>query len=170
MINRHKNPLWPQLANNRLMVSLICDGFHLRDEEIVVFFKVKGSENTIITSDVTHFAALLPGQYIIEDNETIELTAQGKLYSPAKNVLYGSALPVSRGVVHMMNITGCSLADAIHMASANPAKLYKLTDRGSLTPGKRADIILFAIGGQKLEIMRTYVAGELVFDASEHTH
>jgi len=165
MINRHDNPLWPQLANNQLKASLICDGFHLRDEEIAVFFKAKGIENTIITSDVTRFATLPPGVYKNEDGETVELTKEGMLRYPAQNVLFGSVLPVSRGVVHMMEVTGCTLADAIRMASANPARLYGLNDRGTIEPGKRADLILFEIGESELMIKKTFVEGKLVYEA-----
>jgi len=167
MINRHNNPLWPQLANDQLMASIICDGFHLRDEEIVVFYKVKGTEKTIITSDVTSFASLPPGEYKNEEGETIELTKEGMLRYPAQNVLYGSASPISRGVTHIMKVTGCSLGEAVQMASTNPAKLYGLTDRGSIEPGRRADLILFELGNSELTIRKTYVAGNLVYDSSK---
>jgi N-acetylglucosamine-6-phosphate deacetylase len=167
MINRHENPLWSQLANNQLMISIICDGFHLRDEEIATFYKVKGPEKTIITSDVTKFATLPHGQYINEDGETVELTVDGILRYPAQNVLFGSVLPVSRGVVHIMEVTGCTLADAIRMASTNPAELYRLNDRGKLEPGRRADIILFTVGERELQIEKTFVAGQLVYDVSK---
>jgi N-acetylglucosamine-6-phosphate deacetylase len=167
MINRHDNPLWPQLANDQLMASIICDGFHLRDEEIAVFYKVKGAEKTIITSDVTSFATLPPGLYKNEDGETVELTKEGMLRYPAQNVLFGSVLPISRGVVHIMEVTGCTLGEAIRMASTNPAKLYGLTDRGSIEPGKRADLILFTIGDRELSIKKTYVNGTLVYDTSK---
>jgi len=167
MINRHDNPLWQQLANDQLMASIICDGFHLRDEEISVFYKVKSPEKTIITSDVTSFATLAPGNYINEDGDTIELTKEGMLRYPKQNVLYGSASPISRGVAHIIKVTGCSLGKAIQMASTNPAKLYGLTDRGIIEPGKRADLILFSIGEQELNIKKTYVAGNLVFEVSE---
>ncbi|HBE42779.1 MAG TPA: hypothetical protein DDW27_16565, partial [Bacteroidales bacterium] len=73
MLNRHINPLWPQLADDRLMISIIGDGFHLNPEEIRVFYKVKGPENTIITSDVTHYASLKPGTFLTSEGETIEL-------------------------------------------------------------------------------------------------
>ncbi|MFW6100853.1 MAG: hypothetical protein ACOC90_05655 [Bacteroidota bacterium] len=33
MIHRHNNPLWPQLAEERLTPSIIADGCHLTDEE-----------------------------------------------------------------------------------------------------------------------------------------
>jgi DNA-binding Lrp family transcriptional regulator len=28
-INRHHNPIWPQLSNDRITASVIADGFHL---------------------------------------------------------------------------------------------------------------------------------------------
>lgn len=167
MINRHENPLWPQLANDGLIASIICDGFHLRDEEIKVFYKVKGPDKTIIISDVTSFAGLPPGEYKNEEGEIIELTPEGMLRYPVQNVLYGSASPISIGVVHIMKVTGCQLSDAIRMASTNPAELYGMTDRGAIEPGKRADLILFTLGNRELEIKKTYVAGELVFQAEK---
>ncbi len=163
MINRHINPLWPQLSNDDLMISIICDGFHLLPEQIRVFFKTKGVQNTILTSDVTSYAALEPGQFKTETGETIELTKEGKLFYPAQNVLYGSASPITKGIGHVMKVTGCSLENAIQMASSNPSQLYGLNDRGKLDVGKRADLILFTIDDFDLNIRETYVNGKLVF-------
>ena len=165
MINRHNNPLWPQLSNDNLMISIICDGFHLLPEEIRVFYKVKGPEKTILTSDVTMYAGLVPGTYETQTGETIELTKEGRLYYPAQNVLYGSASPIIKGVGHIIEVTGCSLADAITMASSNPAKLYNLNDRGTLEAGKRADLILFTLEDFKINIKKTFVNGEMVYSA-----
>jgi N-acetylglucosamine-6-phosphate deacetylase len=164
MINRHRNPLWPQLANDDLMISIICDGFHLLPEEIKTFYAVKGPERTIITSDVTSYAALEPGEYTTDTGETIELTEDGMLRYPAQNVLYGSASPITKGVGHIMEVTGCTLADAVQMASTNPAKLYGLDDRGKLEPGMRADIILFNLENSEVKVQKTYVEGELVYE------
>jgi len=166
MINRHRNPLWPQLANDGLTASIICDGFHLLPEEISVFYKVKGPDKTIIVSDVTSYAALEPGEYKTQTGETIELTKDGMLRYPAQNVLYGSASAITKGVGHIMEVTGCSLADAIQMSSTNPAKLNGLNDRGLLEPGKRADIILFTLDDFKVNIQKTYVSGKLVYNAT----
>jgi N-acetylglucosamine-6-phosphate deacetylase len=164
MINRHINPLWPQLSDDRLMISIICDGFHLTPEEIRVFYKVKGPEKTIIISDVTSYAGLAPGEYITSTGDTIELTAEGKILYPAQKVLYGSASPVIKGTGHIMEVTGCSLKQAIRMASTNPAILFGLQDRGKIKPGMRADIILFTLNNYKFEILKTIVAGEVVYE------
>ncbi len=164
MINRHNNPLWPQLADDRLMISIICDGFHLRPEEIKTFWRAKGTNGTMITSDVTSYAALPPGEYKTPHGETIELTPEGLLHYPAQKVLYGSASPITKGVGHIMKVTGCSLQEAIQMASTNQANLYGLDDRGVLESGKRADIILFTIDDFKVNIKKTIVNGHVVYE------
>lgn len=164
LINRHLNPIWPQLADDRLMISFICDGFHLPSEVIQVFYKVKGADNIIITSDITSYAGLPPGEYKIKTGETIIKTPDGNLrFSGQEGGLYGSASPITKGVGHIMKVTGCNLGKAIQMASSNPARLHNLNDRGKLEPGKRADIILFTMDDFNMKIKKTIVEGKIVF-------
>jgi N-acetylglucosamine-6-phosphate deacetylase len=163
-INRHDNPLWPQLADDRLKASIICDGFHLRQEEVQVFFKTKGRDGIVLTSDVTRYAGMKPGPYKTSDGNTIELTPEGKIQYPAQKVLAGAASPITKGVGNIMRFTGCSLADAIAMASTNPARLYGLGDRGEISPGKRADLIVFSIEDSVVQIQKTIVAGDVVYE------
>jgi len=163
MINRHKNPFWSQLSDDRLSISIIGDSFHLLPEEIKTFYKAKGVDRTIITSDVTHYAALDPGIFKTATGETIELTKDGMLRYPAQNVLYGSASPITNGVGFVMKVTGCTLAESVQMASTNPARMYGLNDRGVLEPGKRADIVLFTLDNYKVQVKRTYVKGQLAY-------
>ena len=164
LINRHQNPIWPQLADDRLMISFICDGFHLPPEVIQVFYKVKGADNIIITSDVTSYAGMPPGEYKIKSGATIVKTPEGNLkFSGQEGGLYGSASPLRKGVGHIMKVTGCSLSKAIQMTTSNPARLHNLHDRGKLEPGKRADIILFKMDNFKMQIKQTIVKGKIVF-------
>ena len=120
-----------------LMAGLIVDGFHLRPEEVQTFYKVKGPERVILTSDVTKLAGMPPGEYTW-DEKTVVLTPEGVIRYPAQNVLAGAAAPIITGVANIMRFTQCSLADAIHMASRNPARLHGLDDRGEIRPGRRA--------------------------------
>lgn len=166
-INRHINPLWPQLYDDRFMINIICDGFHLQPEQIGVFYKIKGPSKTIIISDVTSFGGLPPGIYLNSINDTLELTPQGAVIYPAQQVLGGSAVAMTQGVGNLIKYTGCSLGDAFRTASTNPAQLYKLEDRGEIKPGMRADIILFKLEDFKLNIIKTIVKGKIVYEATE---
>jgi N-acetylglucosamine-6-phosphate deacetylase len=161
-IHRHNNPIWPQLANDRLIPSIIADGFHLLPEEIKVFYKTKGQDNIILTSDVMYLAGKAPGKYIFMEEEVI-LTDEGMLINPRLNCLAGASFSLKKGVENMMNFTGCSLANAINMASKNVAAIYGLTDRGELIPCKSADLILFEKNGNILNIKKTYQNGSIVY-------
>jgi N-acetylglucosamine-6-phosphate deacetylase len=163
LIHRAHNPFWPQLADDRLHISIITDGFHLTDAEIQTFFKVKGVDHVILTSDITELAGLPPGKYDWHDAQVV-LTPEGVIKYPAQDVLVGASFPLLRGVENMMRFTGCSLADAIHMASTNPARLYDLGDRGEIKIGKRADMILFLFKNGKITIKQTMIAGKVVFN------
>ena len=49
------------------------------------------------------------------------------------------------------------------MASTNSAELFYLNDIGKIEPGKRADIIQFAMLDGEMVIHKTFVEGELVY-------
>ena len=166
MIHRHHNPFWSQLADDRLSISIICDGFHLLPEEIKVFQRVKGVDKTILTSDATSYAGLPPGFYRSAEGHTIEISPAGKLWNHDQQGLYGSALSINKGLEHLIKVTGCSLAEGIQMASTNPARLYKLHDRGLLAPGKRADLVLFSFENFQITIWETWVNGIQVYNRS----
>ncbi len=161
MINRHHNPLWPQLANEKLSISIITDGAHLTRDEVKIFYKVKGNLQTILVSDVVSLAGLPPGIYV-DEGDTLLLTKDVVKF-PAEDVLYGAAQPISRCVGNIMRFTGCTLKDAIQMASTNPAQLMGLSEIGELAIGKRADIILFTIEDGEMVIQKTMVAGKVVY-------
>lgn len=160
-INRHHNPLWPQLANDGLSISIIADGSHLTKEEVRTFYKVKGAERTILVSDALSFAGLPLGEYE-KDGHRYLLTEEVVKY-PEENVLAGAVQPVSKCVSNIMEFTNCDLKDAIRMASENPARLMGLDHLGEISSGKRADLILFTMEDGSMVIQQTMVAGKVVY-------
>lgn len=162
LIDRHNNPIWPQLANDGLSISVIADGFHLNKQEVRAFFKAKGLDRTILVSDALDLAGMPPGEYVRGERKVLLTPDVAKF--PEENVLAGAATPISACVTNMMKFTGCSLGEAIQMASANPAKLMGWNNIGELALGKRADIILFTIEEGKMVIQKTIVAGKVVYE------
>jgi N-acetylglucosamine-6-phosphate deacetylase len=164
LINRHRNPLWPQLADDRIMISVISDSFHLPPDVLKAFYKIKGAEKIIIISDMVSYAGLPAGLYRIKTGEMIEKAPNGHLrFSGQEGGLYGSATPLPEAVTHMMKVTGCSLGEVFMMTATNPAKLNNLTDRGTIEPGKRADIIMFSMENSEMKIERSFVCGKEVY-------
>ncbi len=160
-INRHDNPLWPQLSNDAITASIIADGFHLRREEVRTFYKAKGVDKTILVSDALDLAGLPLGEYT-RGERTLLLTPN-VVKLPKENVLAGAASPISKCVGVVMDFTGCSLKNAIQMASTNPAKMFSMTELGTIEKNKRADIILFTMENNEMVIEQTFVGGELVY-------
>lgn len=164
LIHRHDNPLWPQLADDRLTASLIVDGFHLRPEEVRVFYKVKGPERTILVSDVSSLAGMPPGVYESYGREVV-MTPEGKISMPSQDVLAAASFLITKGIENIISFTQCPLPDAIHMATRNPARLLGLNDRGELSPGKRADLVWFEMKNGELLVRKTMVQGKVVFNS-----
>jgi N-acetylglucosamine-6-phosphate deacetylase len=162
LIDRHNNPIWPQLADDGLAVSIIADGFHLNKQEVRTFFKAKGLDRTILVSDALDLAGMPPGEYVRGERKV--LLTPDVVKFPEENVLAGAATPISACVTNMMKFTGCSLGEAIQMASTSPARLMGWNNVGELAVGKRADIILFTIENGKMVIQKTIVAGKVVYE------
>jgi N-acetylglucosamine-6-phosphate deacetylase len=161
MIHRHRNPLWSQLADDRLKPSVIADGLHLLPEELKVILKVKGVQNMILVSDVIYLSGMPPGNYRFLGTD-VTLTGDGMLLDVKENCLAGASFPLKYGVENMVRLSGCSLPEAINMASVNVANFLNLNDRGVLAEGKRADLILFTQENNKLLFKEIWLGGTSV--------
>ncbi|MEC9134569.1 MAG: amidohydrolase family protein, partial [Bacteroidota bacterium] len=125
------------------------------------FYKVKGFDNTILVSDALDLAGLPPGEYIRGERKLV-LTPEVVKF-PGENVLAGAASPITKCIDVMMDFTQCSIAEAIKMACSNPAEMFSLNHLGEILPNKRADLILFSMGANKIDIHKTFVNGKLVY-------
>jgi N-acetylglucosamine-6-phosphate deacetylase len=87
---------------------------------------------------------------------------------PERNCLAGASLPLLKGIENMMNYAGCSLGDAVNLATRNVSRVLALDDRGRLSEGKRADLVLIEKKGNRLQIQRTYLKGRLIHPETEN--
>lgn len=165
MIHRHNNPLWAQMADDRLTPTIIADGFHLNPDELSVFYKVKGPHNLLLISDITKLAGLPPGEYDW-NGKTVLLTPEGKLRLPDLDVLAGASFSIRKGIGNMIKSTGCSMEEAIQMAATNQARMFGWHDRGTIDIGKRADLVLFNMEGGEVKVKKTILAGEVVHEVN----
>lgn len=142
---RHHNPLWPQLAQDRLAASLIADGHHLPDPMLKTFVRAKGADNIVLISDCVHLTGLKAGKYLSFGSQ-VELRRDGKICLVGTELLAGSATPLLEGVVHAAVATDLSLREALMCATAVPAHVLGLRYRlDFLKPGARADVIAFDV-------------------------
>jgi N-acetylglucosamine-6-phosphate deacetylase len=72
--------------------------------------------------------------------------------------LAGAALDMASAVRNAVSMLGVALADALRMASRNPAEFLGLGGNlGRIAPGYRADLIAFR--PETIEVLRTWVGG-----------
>lgn len=90
----------------------------------------------------------------------IDLVAMGYCDALASDYHY----PSPRRAALMLADTGlCSLADAWALVSAGPARVLGLTDRGTLAPGKRADLVILDAATRR--VAATIAGGRLSYMA-----
>jgi N-acetylglucosamine-6-phosphate deacetylase len=165
-LQRHFNPLWPQLADDRLTCSFIADLEHLPEPVLKTFVRVKGPARTILTSDVVHLAGLKPGHYSL-GGMPVELKSSGRICLTDTELLAGSSLVLLQAVINAAEHTDLTLEQAFASASSVPAMLFGLKHRFE-TPrvGKTANFVAFELAGSrdrhKANVRGVFVNGRLM--------
>ena len=164
---RHPNYLWQQMAEDRLCASFIVDGIHLGTDFLKVALRAKGIERAVLVTDAVMPACCAPGPYMLGEVE-VELHPAGNVTLRGGNRLAGSALRMDRGVENLMKLAGLSLAEAVTMATRNPARVGRVAHRQrGLQPGERADVVEFEFNKETkaIRVLKTWLDGELVYSA-----
>ncbi|WP_172799265.1 N-acetylglucosamine-6-phosphate deacetylase [Bacillus sp. FJAT-29814] len=161
----HREPgvVGAAFLRDELKAELIVDGVHSRPETVKLAYQQKGSEGLILITDAMRAKCLKNGQYDLGGQEVTVKDGKAVL---ADGTLAGSILKLGHGVKNIVTFAGCSLAEAVEMASVNPAKQLNMYDKkGSITPGKDADIVIL---NPDLEVTMTYCRGALAFNREEN--
>ena len=164
LLRRHPNYIWEQLAEDRLMAGFIVDGIHLGAAFLQSAIRAKTVGRSVLVTDAATPAGAAPGRYYLAD-QPVDLTGDGRVVLAGTDRLAGSALHMHRGIENLMRFAGLSLADAVRMATLNPARAGKVPGRGlGLVPRQRADIAQFRLtAGNRIEIAATWLEGVRVF-------
>ena len=170
LLPRLDNPIWAQLAEDRLWGSFIFDGHHLPPEVMKVMLRAKGLARALLVSDSVALAGAPPGSYESPVGGRVELGADGRLSLAGSGFLAGSASPLRAGARNAMVHAGVGLRAAMKLVAANPARLLGLggpSGRGSVRVGKAADIVVFRLDQEtkELTVEMTVVAGSVVYQA-----
>jgi N-acetylglucosamine-6-phosphate deacetylase len=162
-MHRHHNPLWPQLAEDRLHASLIADLHHLPPAVLRAFVRCKRPALTMLTSDAVHLAGMRAGHYDLL-GMAVELRKDGKICLSGTDLLAGSSLMLLQGVVNAWRHTDLTLDEAFRSASQIPGKLFGLRHRFRMPRvGERANVVLFAPGDapNSARVVASVVHGQL---------
>jgi len=146
MVPRHDNIFWPQLSDDRLICSVIADGWHVPPSMLNCIVRCKTLERLILTSDVSGFGGCSAGRYRTGDVE-VDILDDGRIVVAGQTqFLAGSGATTGDCVVQFMSMCGISLHEAWKLASTRPAALLNRHDE-FLVEGQSANLTLFRISG-----------------------
>lgn len=110
------NPIFAQLAEDRLLASFIADGIHLHPRALQSLLRAKTMARSILVTDAVVAAATAPGRYRFAGME-IEGGADGSVRLPGGISLAGSALRLDQAVRNCVTWGLATPQEAIAMAS-----------------------------------------------------
>lgn len=158
LLPRLKNHIWAQLADDTLYASIIADGFHVPKSTLKVFTRAKGFDKLILISDVGPMGGLVPGRYKWGDTD-VDVFPDGHLGLSRTEYLAGAGHLLDCAIPVFRKASGCTLRQAISLATDSPVKLLKLDGNVSdFRLGEPADIICFRETDEQLSVM-SYALG-----------
>jgi N-acetylglucosamine-6-phosphate deacetylase len=138
----HRAPGLPGAAldDARLVPTIIVDGVHVHPA--LVRLALRARPDAVVVTDAVGITAPIQAR-------------DGAAYLP-DGTLNGSTITMADSVrnVHGM---GVPAAHAVRHATANPARVLGISERGRLAPGARADLL--ALDPRTLEVRDVWVAG-----------
>ncbi len=158
----HRDPGLPGalLADDRMTVGFIADGVHTHRSIIALVWRILGPRRMSLVTDAMAALGMPPGSHRLGDYDVIVDATSCRL---ADGTLAGSILELDQALRNLLDITGCSLDEALETMTTTPAKLLGLDgERGRIAPGYAADIVLLS---SDLRVQTTIASGEVVYAA-----
>lgn len=143
-------------AEGEVVLELIADGVHLADETVATVVELVGADRVALVSDAMAAAGVGDGRHVLGGRPVVVAGGVARVdLGPGE-----SPGPLAGGTSHVADLvaravrSGRPLPYAAESASAVPARLLGLGDRGVLAVGARADVVVVDDSGRVLDVMR----------------
>lgn len=145
-----------------MYVEIIADGKHLPLELLRLIYKCKGADKICLITDASRAAGLPNGGTttgISRADKDIIIVEDDVAKMPDRTAFAGSTATTDRLYRTMASAIGKDMVALSKMASTTPARMIKLSDRGEISVGKRADMLIV---NDDLEIKRIIFGGKTI--------
>ena len=140
-------------------IEIIADGVHVPQSLLKLVLKIKGVDRIALVTDSMRAAGMPEGMSILgglADGQPV-IVEDGVAKMPDRSCFAGSVATTDRLVRTMVKVAGCSITDAVRMMTLNPARFMGVDARkGSIAPGKDADIVIF---DDDIQVSDVFIAG-----------
>jgi len=144
-------------------VEIIADGIHLPPPLLKLIYKIKGADRIALITDAMRAAGTNSSESILGSlHDGLKVIIEGGVAKlPDRSSFAGSVATADRLVRIMVSMADVSMMDAIKMITATPARILKIEEKkGSITPGKDADIVIF---DDNINIATTIIKGKIIY-------
>ncbi len=146
------------LASDDVVAQVIADNVHVHPGVMKIIYKCKTAEKLALITDAIEAVGLGDGTYRLGPQDITVRNGQART---ASGSLAGSTLTLDTALRNIMAATGCSLNEAVEMATLTPARSINVGDRkGNIAPGYDAD---FTFLNADLQVQSTIVGGKVVY-------
>ena len=149
------------LSESQIVCELIADGHHVSPTLMKMLYRAKGARGICLVTDATAGAGLPNGsKFSLYGKKCI--VDGGVCFLSDRSALAGSAAQMIDLVRTMVTKVNVPLHEAVAMATDTPAHAVGLGSKGQFKIGGDAD---FAVISPDLEVLKTFIAGEEIFNS-----
>ena len=151
------------LADNRVSVEIIVDGYHIHPRMVDLVTRLKPKDKVIGVSDAVQPTGLISGvdtTYHLGDSE---IRVHDGMVTTGTGIIAGTTMTLETAWHHLRTYAKAPSTLAACCFTSNPANDLGLITRGELKPGKRADISFFDCATNKT--VMTVIKGRICYYA-----
>ena len=153
LAGREPGPVGAALLDTTAWCGLIADGVHVHTASLRVALATRPSERMLLVTDAMSVLGTDADRFTLYGMEI--LRRNGRL-ERADGTLAGADLDMATAVRNSVTTLGLPVERALRMASTYPAAFMRLSDRGRIVPGLRADLVLLS---EDLVVLGTWIGG-----------
>jgi N-acetylglucosamine-6-phosphate deacetylase len=145
-------------------VEVIADGIHCPPPLLKLIYKIKGAGRMALITDAMRAAGMPGGESVLGNLHSglKVIVEDGVAKLPDRSSFAGSVATADRLVRTLVTQADVPLMEAVRMITNTPASILGIAGRkGSLIPGKDADIVIF---DDHIRVHTTIAGGKIIYN------
>lgn len=146
-----------------MYVEIIADGRHLPVSLLKLIYKIKRADHICLITDGTRGCGYEDGKEFMLGRQKggVRCIVDDGVAKLPDFSAFGGSIATTDRLFRQMIDAGVDIVDVSKMASATPAKIMGLSDRGVIEVGKRADLVIM---DRQYRVKNVITKGNLVFN------
>jgi N-acetylglucosamine-6-phosphate deacetylase len=155
LTSREPGVVGAALEDQSSWCGIIVDGLHVDPVVLKIALKCKPLDRFVLVTDAMPSVGMTGKSFTLQGRP---ITVKNNICVDDHGTIAGSNLDMAGAVRNAVAMLGLDLADAVRMASRNPAEQMGLGhELGRIAPGYKADLVMATEG---LEVLETWIGGE----------